>query len=315
MAALVQTLPVQTTTVTMIGRPGSSGGYSPHASQSQSRNFQGSRYNNLPATGYRGLPATGPVAPYAFTSTPQLSATSRAAPGSAGRSTSAPKVPQASQASSQPGSPTTLPQIDVGSRLSIGLPVLQTTGSLMGPAPSAVAGARPSPDRYRRNAGKRVDGESGPNRLSAGSALPSGSGMAAVGSLYSHPSQSSSTPSLSSQTSYRGSTYGPSGSKNSSADDLHVGRTQPADLAARYRRRSLGNIETAGLIHSTDTQDSSSPHPNSFLPQQQTVPAAPAQQAQPSFAQPQRPTHSHTASSDSRASSRSGRSSRPGSVR
>ncbi|KEF57007.1 uncharacterized protein A1O9_07197 [Exophiala aquamarina CBS 119918] len=309
MAALVQTLPVQTTTVTMIGRPTSSGGYSPQASQPQSRNFQANRYNNVSSTGYRGLPATGPVAPYAFTSTPQLAAKYRTTPGSAGRSTSAPKVPQASQSSSQPTSPTALPQIDVGSRLSIGLPVISTTGSFMGPTPSPVTVAKPSPDRYRRNGGKRVEGESGPNRVAVGSAFPSGSGMAAVGSLYSHPSQSSSTPSLSSQTSYRGSAYGPSGSKNSSADDLHVGRIQSPDLAARYRRRSLGNIETAGLIHSTDSQDTSSPHPNAFLPHQQ------AQQTQPTYAQAQRPTHSHTASSDSRTSSRSGRSSRPGSAR
>lgn len=324
MAALVQTLPVQTTTITMLGRPSSAGAYPqstgaypPQPSQQQSRTFQANRYNNVPATGYRGLPATGPVAPYAFTSTPQLAnAKYRATATSTGKSASAPKVPQVSQSSSQPSSPIGLPQIDAGSRLSMGLPTIPTTGSLMGPSQSPVTVAKPSPDRYRRN-GKRVEGESGPNRVAAGSALPSGSGMAAVGSLYSHPSQSSSTPSLSSQTSYRGSAYGTTGSKNSSADDLHVGRNQTPDLAARYRRRSLGNIETAGLIHSTDAQDTSSPHPNAFLSHQQTPQAQqtqPSQQTQPNHVQGQRPAHSHTASSDSRTSSRSGRSSRPGSV-
>lgn len=327
MAALVQTLPVQTATITMLGRPSSAGGYSPQntgayppqSSQAQSRHFQANRYNNLSATGYRGLPPTGPVAPYAFTSTPQLAnAKYRPAPASTGRSISAPKVSQVSQPSSQPTSPTMLPQIDAGSRLSIGLPIIPTTGSFMGPSQSPVT-AKPSPDRYRR-VGKRLEGESGPNRAATASALPSGSGMAAVGSLYSHPSQSSSTPSLSSQTSYRGSTYAPSGSKNSSADDLQLGRNQTQDLAARYRRRSLGNIETAGLIHSADPQETSSPHPNAFLgPQQpQNIQPVqyiqPAQQTQSAHGQGQRPSHSHTASSESRTSSRSGRSSRPGSV-
>lgn len=304
MAALVQTLPVQTTTVTMIGRPSSSGGYSSQSAQQQLRNHlpQGTRYHNMSTTGYRGMPVTGPVAPYAFTSTPQLaSANPRAYGVSAGRPTST------LQTASQPSSPTEyLPPVDAGNRLSVGFSNLPSATSFMAAPqpPISPSTAKPSPDRYRRNV-RRVEGESGPNRVAVTSAAPSGSGMAAVGSLYSHPSQTSSTPSLTSQNSYRGSTYGGSSSARNSNDDLNVGKTQTPDLAARYRRRSLGNLETAGLNHSADPQDAASPHPNAFLTHNS---------AHNTLPQNRLSTHSHTASSDSVASSRSTRSSRPGSV-
>ncbi|KIX07772.1 uncharacterized protein Z518_02426 [Rhinocladiella mackenziei CBS 650.93] len=321
MAALVQTLPPQTATVTMLGRPSSSGGYPSQGSPSQARNHQPNRYSNMSAAGYRGIPASGPVAPYAFTSTPQLTNTnaninSRQFAINTPRSISSPKIPQThpgGSPSSLPTSPTSLSHVDAGNRpLSLGLPAIPPTSSLMGPSltipPAAAvttAASKPSPDRYRRNM-RRPDGESALNRVSTASALPSGSGMAAVGSLYNHPSQSSSTPSFGSQQSYRGSTFGSSGLKNSSADDIQLGRSQTPELAARYRRRSFGSIETAGLNHSSDTQETSSPHPNAFLPSHANPDAN---------VPPQRPIHQHTASSDSVASSRSTRSSRPGSVR
>lgn len=320
MAALVQTLPPQTTTVTMIGRPSSSGGYSSQGSQGQMRNHQPSRYNNLPVTGYRGVPATGLVSPYAFTTTPQLAVAnannhSRQLSPTSGRSLASSRVPlpQVAYASaSQPSSPTGASHVDSGSRtLSLNLPDIPATGSLMLPSPPLSAppnAVKPSPDRYRRNT-RRIDGESGPNRVAAGSgsAMPSGSGMAAVGSLYSHPSQSSSTPSLSSQQSYRNSMYGTAANvKPSSADDLQLGRSQSTELAARYRRRSFGSIETAGLNHASDSKDASSPHPNTFLPPQSSQP--------PSVQAPRPPTHRNTPSSDSAASSRSVSSQRSRSV-
>ncbi|EXJ83679.1 hypothetical protein A1O1_07303 [Capronia coronata CBS 617.96] len=317
MAALVQTLPAHTTTVTMVGRPSSSGGYPSQSHQGQIRSQQPSRYNNMSATGYRGMPASGPVAPYAFTSTPQLassSGNSRPPNVSSGRSMSAPRVPQTQSGSSSHDHSTTSTghtNVDPGSRpLSLGLPQIPSTGSLLGPplpSPPAASGVpKPSPDRYRRNT-RRVEGENGSTRTSTGSAWPSGSGMAAVGSLYNHPSQSNSTPSLNSQHSYRSSQYGNTGaSRNSSADDLQLGRPQSTELAARYRRRSFGSIETAGLNHSVDTQQTMSPHPNAFLPSQSQN--GPAKSQAPSH-------HNHTGSSDSVASSKSTQSSRPGSAR
>lgn len=301
MAALVQTLPMHTSTVTMIGRPSSAGGYSPQPTQQHLRGHssQGPRYHNM-STGYRGTSATGPVAPYAFTSTPQLASGNSRAYGVT------PARPVSTlQTTSQPASPTEfLPPVDAGNRLSLGLSNFSSATSFMAPPqPPSPNAAKPSPDRYRRTL-RRMDGESGPNRVAATSPGPTGSTAPAGASLYSHPSQTSSTPSLTSQNSYRGSTYGASSARNSN-DDLHVGRGQAPDLAARYRRRSLGNLDTAGLNHASDGQDTASPHPNAFLSH------PPAHNPQP----PSRHSgHSHTASSESIASSRSNRSSRPGSV-
>ncbi|KAK5452009.1 bud neck involved protein [Exophiala xenobiotica] len=294
--------------MTMLGRPSSSGGYPSQASQSQMRNNQHSRYTNMSSTGYRGVSGGGPVAPYAFTHTPQLAnhnANPRQFAQNSGRSISSPQ--------SQPTSPTSIPQIDLGGRsLSLGLPAIPPTGSLMPispqlspPAPSTTP--KPSPDRYRRNNGRRADGEGNANRALGSSAVPSGSGMAAVGALYNHPTQSSSTPSLGSQQSYRGPTHGnATPSQLSSADDLALGKTNNTELAARYRRRSFGSIETAGLNHASDVKDTSSPHPNTFLP---------SPPAQPVGITVQRPPHKHTPSSDSVASSPSTHSSRPNSAR
>lgn len=317
MAALVQTLPPQTATVTMVGRPSSSGGYSSQGPQVQVRGHQANRYSNMAATGYRGMPATGPVAPYAFTSTPQLghgTMTARQYALSAGRSKSAPLVPQTqagSSSSSRPASPPGPQKIDAGSRpLSLGLPIIPTTGPLLGsPLPSppiASSSNKPSPDRYRRIV-RRPDGDAGSSRAPAGSALPSGSGMAAVGSLHSNPSQSSSTPSLDSQQSHwnNASASNASTLMNTSVDDLQISRPPSTDLASRYRRRSVGSIETAGLNHTADSHPAPSPHPNAFVSNSmQNLPPA-----------TQRPvSHRHSGSSDSAVSSLSTRSSRPGSV-
>ncbi|OAL17956.1 hypothetical protein AYO22_11112 [Fonsecaea multimorphosa] len=269
----------------------------------------------MPATGYRGMPASGPIAPYAFTSTPQLATNNANANSNArpfalntGRSISSPKAPQPSiSPSSQPSSPNSPSHVDAGNRpLSLGLPPIPS-GSFMAPQSTPTV-PKPSPDRYRRTV-RRSDGDSGSNRVPTGSTLPSGSGMAAVGPLYSHPAQSNSTPSLHSQHSYRNSPQGNTlQPKNSSADDLQLVRPQPAELAARYRRRSFGSIETAGLNHSSDSQETVSPHPKAFL----DSPSSPVGALLP----PQRPAHHrHTSSSDSVTSSKSARSSRPGSSR
>ena len=315
MAAMVQTLPPQATTAGMLGRPSSSGGYPSQSSHGQMRSHQQPNRYNMPPTGYRGMPASTPIAPpYAFTSTAQLANTnnpnSRPFALNSARSISSPKAshPGASP-SSTPSSSTGLPHVDAGNRLSIGLPAIPT-GSFMGPSQPAVASPKPSPDRYRRPV-KRSEGDVSLNRTVGGSVLPSGSGMAAVGSLYNHPTQSSSTPSLNSQPSYRNSPLGnPVQNTQPSADDIQLPRPQPLELAARYRRRSFGSIETAGLNHSSDNQETASPHPNMFLAASQ---AAEANNGTMSTA-PWPAHHKQTSSTDSITSSRSARSSRPGSV-
>src|SRR5438270_12650439 len=78
MAALVQTYPQQTTVTMLQGRPSSSRGYTPAQPQQHlaSRNAPSQKYNASSGSGsYRGMPSHGPVAPYAFTSTPQLANT------------------------------------------------------------------------------------------------------------------------------------------------------------------------------------------------------------------------------------------------
>lgn len=319
MAALVQTLPPQANATMMSGRPPSSGGYnSSQASQHSLRGPHMSRYNPQPATGYRGMPSSGPVAPYAFTSTPQLPTASNGAPrhqsyAHAARSAQsqplAPTQPRLSHQKQQQPTSTfnnTL-SLDFSKVPALDL-TLPTSTSISTPPLNSPTGAKPSPDRYRRNIRKTDSGETVPTRSHQGSAMPSGSGMAAVGQLYNHPAQSSSSPALTQYQTQRTPSYTQSiQSAKSSADDMLIGRSQNADLAARYRRRSVGSIETVGLTHANDGPDAASPHPNAFI-QQQPPQLPPVQTQRPSSA------HAHTGSSESVNSSKSARSSRPTSV-
>lgn len=98
--------------------------------------------------------------------------------------------------------------------------------------------------------------------------MPSGSGMATVGHLYSHPNQTSSTPALSPHASYRGTpasnpTSPPeSGSKthirHASKDDMNVQPRQiPTETAKRYRRRSISSLEVKDYTMGSPSEASS----------------------------------------------------------
>lgn len=131
----------------------------------------------------------------------------------------------------------------------LSLPPLQTA--------SYATVAKSSPDRYRRNhrRGETSGALTTSNQGQGGSAMPSGSGMATVGHLYTHPTQTSSTPSLTSYPSYRGAQpassqitndYNPGAQPRlASKDDLNLQRERQAstDLAKRYRRRSISSME------------------------------------------------------------------------
>ncbi|TGO60017.1 hypothetical protein BCON_0039g00480 [Botryotinia convoluta] len=111
MAALVQTLPQQTTTVTMLQtRPSSaSGTLQPSQNQAayhqypvnpqQRNNFHGLNNNNMAISNYRGHSSIAPIAPYAFTSSPGLSIGAQQTPNGSQsrpeqqRTASAPIVP------------------------------------------------------------------------------------------------------------------------------------------------------------------------------------------------------------------------------
>ncbi|KAL8825704.1 MAG: hypothetical protein Q9170_007689 [Blastenia crenularia] len=120
--------------------------------------------------------------------------------------------------------------------------------------------SKATPDRYKRNH-RRADAAGLPTAAAqpqGGSALPSGSGMATIGHLYNGNYQTSSTPTLTSYPSYRGS---PSPSRQTkeistsnqpklvSVDDSGVSRPGSSEQAKRYRRRSISSLDAKEYQH------------------------------------------------------------------
>lgn len=345
MAALVQTLPQQTSTVTMIStRPSSSSGIPNH----NTHNTAGQRYNNNSnSTGYRGLPSMGPVAPYAFTSTPQLS--SNMAPSRQGqnphlraenRTSSAPVIPHllptnsspaytnprySSQSSLSTSSSTSSAQLH-RSQDDAAIPTRRSSNDVLNrPMSTVLSGssnsnlgygsvppAKPSPDRYHRGHRRFETISSLPDHLSAATG-PNLTGSGMVGAVYNQATQPSSSPAPQAYQSFRGHNFTAGTRTRATADDMSITRQNHVDLAKRYRRRSIGSLETAGLSHESDPQDTPSPHPNAFIGR----PARTDSQEWRQKIGPHRsaPSHGHSGSSDSVNSSRSTQSSRPSSVR
>lgn len=99
--------------------------------------------------------------------------------------------------------------------------------------------------------------------------------------------------------------------KKATTDDIQLSRSQQASYtssepASRYRRRSLGNIESAGFVQ---YHDASSAYPN-----QPIVPAH-TDSAAAQYGNRQPSAHKYNSSSASASSSRSDHSSRPSSAR
>lgn len=303
MAAMVQSFPQPTSTMTMLQTRSPSSETFQTRSQGQQhqqnpqmpRNIYNTSVGGMTAGNYRGQTSTSPVAPYAFqTTTLQQSGpnplrqhpTAPPNPRLENRTASAPSVPlslQASQHSSstanRPRPPpvlnfntsSTQPQISKDdpsalSTINLKQPNLRPLSTLdLNPPslhPASYANvAKSSPDRYRRNHRRAETSGALPLNGStpSGSAMPSGSGMATVGHLYSHPMQTSSTPSLST---YRGTQAPPSPVHNdfnvvpqprlASKDDSNLQRERQAsaDLAKRYRRRSISSLEAKDFASS-----------------------------------------------------------------
>ncbi|KAL8674038.1 MAG: hypothetical protein Q9168_001570 [Polycauliona sp. 1 TL-2023] len=193
----------------------------------------------------------------------------------------------------------------------------------------AANSAKPAPDRYKRNHRRAETAglPTGTSPVQGGSALPSGSGMATVGHLYSGGYQSASTPTLTSYPSYRGSAS-PSRQGNesvnstqpkvSSVDDSVVSRPGSSEQAKRYRRRSISSLDAK------EYQSFNADPPASQVPQLKSYAAtlaSPAPQTQTQYRQPQsfvpiqRPGSAH-GRNGSNESSTSGRSnSRPPSAK
>jgi len=361
MAALVQSFPSPSSTITMLQtRPSSSDAFS-NGSQSQ-QHQRGSQmprnmYNmgGMATTSYRGHPsiASVPVAPYAFSNTPALPGTNnplRQHPTASphlrqeNRTSSAPVIPFTQQtlntsnslnryrqpAGSTPLDPTnphTLPPqassnsdasiLSVASKQFAQRPQSAIDLGSLSTLPSANV-ARSSPDRYRR-IHRRADtaGVSMTNAsLQGGSALPSGSGMATVGHLYSNPAHSNSSPSLSAYSSYRGhSSNEPSSSAkrlSATTDDMTLPKQTTPELAKRYRRRSISSMEAGDHVNQFSEAPVHTPQPKTYA----AMLASPAPQERKETRPPimQRPgsAHGRNGSAESSVSGRS--SSRPPSV-
>ncbi|KAK2028188.1 hypothetical protein LX32DRAFT_407712 [Colletotrichum zoysiae] len=262
MAALVQTYPQQTATVTTI-EPRSSGNMIPAqaqanqqymAAQQAQRNFSGSGV-------YRG--SNAPIQPYAFTSTPSLNTNGGQWQqyGSGYRTSSSPAVPTQGMVHGQDASRSrhsgsaSMPNASYGhsgmgtskggSRDDLAIPAARTNSQAPRPQSAYLAGnatqqqqmtfaqtpgTKTTPDRYRRPALQQQQ----PRQTSA----PSGSGMATVSHLYNAPEQKS--------VSVRGRTPSYQGRPNSSyvaADDTQLNRQPTEDR--RLRRRSMHSLDSA----------------------------------------------------------------------
>ncbi|KAI9892721.1 MAG: bud neck involved protein [Vezdaea aestivalis] len=296
-------------------------------------------YSNA-VTGYRPNPQPT-VAPYAFTSTPNLASSqsqqassnsrqetrspssqaqtlANGPPMSRPRPLQNPSASTTSSSSSAPPAHSNLARDDFSittprPRTNPGNTRPASTISLISLVPSGQnAAGKPSPDRYRRNH-RRVDTASSSASGFAPSAMPSGSGMAAVGHLYKHPNRASSSPSLhsvhnaaSNSSINRLSVTGPSrGSMDVQgrhvADDMHIQRQSTYDQALNYRRRSVGGLDAVEYVSPGRPDLFASP---SHIARPATAPAVELSKVSP------RPSSAHGrhSSAESSVSGRSGQS-------
>lgn len=206
-------------------------------------------------TGYRGTSA--PIAPYAFSNTPQLRQENRSV---SAPNTLLPSVTQArlghpshpssssdstvstsgSSNRSLAGAPLSAkddsdprkPADNFASSISLSIPDLSLS---IGDAP-----VKPSPGRYRRGAGRTDSSTSIPTGASTPTQRSASAGLPASGS--SQPIQNGASSSPDTITSVR-----PGHNRASSADDTQVPRSGGIDPAKRYRRRSLSGLEAGNL--------------------------------------------------------------------
>ncbi|PGH21472.1 hypothetical protein AJ80_03263 [Polytolypa hystricis UAMH7299] len=313
MAALVQTIPQQASTITLLQpRPSSSSSAltSPSHSSMQpnpqmARNQQSSRpaYNTVGSSGvYRPSQAAQPVAPYAFTSTPSLTAagshhirqnTLPAYLKPETRTQSAPSVPQGQTSLTiAPSSRVHYPAagsvsnsstpINVSSTLSHGskddsaLPARRRAGepaarptSVIGFTPptltipsSPSSSMKPSPDRYRRGQ-RRTDQTQSPVSTSTSSPVSANVPNSAIsGPTTSDPLLTLDFDKSSLLDLNKPPTIGHHSRVVSADDGKSTPKSQTPELAKRYRRRSVGSFDSAGLLKISGPNGSSLTLPN-----------------------------------------------------
>lgn len=193
-------------------------------------------------------PASASLSTSSYPASASLSASSSS-------SSNHPAASQPTPSKDEPSLSTTARSVDAPTRPASTINLVTTTPPL--PPSTLASPAKPSPDRYRRTQ-RRAEGHTPITSiqqpgLHGGSAFPSGSGMASVGHLYQHPTQSTSSPSLSTVQSYRRSPS-PLGTASTGlssvgqervagVDDKKTYAQAASEQSKRYHRRSVGSFD------------------------------------------------------------------------
>jgi hypothetical protein len=293
MAALVQSYPQQSSTVTMLQtRPSSASGILQTGPQTQSHHpypssqhmqrnsFHGMNTGSMGMSSYRGQ-TVAPIAPYAFTSTPNL-----ALPG---QRTQGPHLRQDLRTSSAPSIPTfesgyggnrsrypPKPSVSTISSSSSDLSSLshksgsRDDSAIVGTArvvsgtarphstiitsshtlspPTISSPVKPSPDRYRRPNNRRSESAEQPAQAQTSTSTAS---IPNVIQFYgNHAHQSTPIQSSQSLNNFQVPQFSrsPAGyTPGVAADDMVLSRHTAQDPAKRYRRRSIHTIDAGDL--------------------------------------------------------------------
>ncbi|KAM6527013.1 bud neck involved protein [Fusarium solani] len=256
MAALVQTYPQQTATVTMLQtRPTSATGMiSPNQGQNGHQYVgtpsQASRYGAAAPSGYRG--SSAPVQQYAFTSTPTLNhaqawqqqqqgqpvrgQVSNANYGNRGFSSSMTNLPYTN----------TMGVGQTGARDDSAIPQRRNivpaprphSAFLAGPTQqpySPTSSSKAAPDRYRRPSNSQQQNQHG---RSQSTTLPGNNGMPTAAQLYNGPNPQRAAV-LNRPNSFYNAMPG------AAMDDMQLPPQSPLDDSKRSRRRSMRSVESS----------------------------------------------------------------------
>ncbi|KAH9870163.1 hypothetical protein J1614_007085 [Plenodomus biglobosus] len=230
--------------------------------QQRSTQMQRNQYNNgtTAGTGYRGTSA--PIAPYAFSATPQLRQENRSVSAPNGQtpqqqhqarlghpshpsSSSDSTVSTSGSSSRSSAGPPLVSKDDSDLRKpvdnfvpSISLSIPDLSLSVGGDAP-----VKPSPGRYRRPAGRTDSSTSIPT----GATTPT-QRSSSIGFSTAQPAQSAVVVDSDNELSAK-----PGHNRANSADETQVSRQGNTDPAKRYRRRSSSGVESSSITKNMAT--------------------------------------------------------------
>lgn len=144
-----------------------------------------------------------------------------------------------------------------------------TSSSLLNSSPTTATPVKTFPDRYRRGQKKNEPAQTTTNKAAAASAGPANSPGSDLTppQIYTQPTQSDSNSSLKTYQAFRDMVgNSPSHTRVASADGPPMDKTQQTELAKRYRRRSLGSLDTTTQINFDQTSpDFKLPNPSPSL--------------------------------------------------